>query len=189
MKNLLLKGVLLTCFLSGIARGETIAMPISGKGILSERAETVDAEGKKGLVAVFLSAKCPCSNSHVASLKELAKAHPDFAFVGIHANGDEGKETSQSYFRAASLRFPVLQDTGGKLAEKFRALKTPHAFLLSPAGEVLYKGGVSNSSEYANASEHFLEDAIKAVAEGKPVAKATGRTLGCVINRGGKDDW
>lgn len=171
------------------ARAENFEGKLAGKELLKEVPAEVSAAGKKGLVVVFLSARCPCSNSHVVALKELAKAYPDFSFVAVHANSDEPREETKAYFKAASLPFPVLQDTGGKLAARFRALKTPHAFLLSPSGELLYKGGVSDSRDFAKAKQKFLAAALSEVQAGKAVAQSEGRTLGCVITRGEKDDW
>lgn len=174
--------------LPAAARAEKISLPLAAKDLASGQAASLKS-GKKGLVLVFLSAHCPCSNSHVVALKGLAETYPDFSFAAVHANSDEGRAVSQAYFSAAALPFPVVQDTGAKLADRFGASKTPHAFLLSPAGEILYKGGVSDSSDYAHAKERFLADALAAVNAGKPAPKASARTLGCAIARGEKDDW
>jgi hypothetical protein len=192
MKNPWLKvllGIVVVSLAASTARAETTEPKVAGKDILKERAVELNAEGHKGLVVVFLSARCPCSNSHVVALKELAAAHPDFSFVGVHANSDEPKTETVEYFKKAALPFPVLQDTGGKLAARLRALKTPHAFLIAPSGEILYRGGVSDSRDYAKAKQKFLSAALAEVHDGKPVANPAGRTLGCVIARGDKDDW
>jgi peroxiredoxin len=140
--------------------------------------------GKLGTVVIFVSAVCPCSNSHVAELSALQKEYSDFSFVGVHSNSDESAETSAAYFKKLDLGFPIVQDTDQKIADAFKALKTPHAFVLNTKGEIIYKGGVSNSADFTRADEKFLRNALNDVQLGKAVGKPEGRTLGCLIARG-----
>lgn len=139
----------------------------------------------KGYVVVFVSAKCPCSNSHIAELKELASQFKEFQFFGVHSNIDETKEMTESYFKKADLPFPLVHDHKAALADELKAYKTPHAFVLSPDGEILYQGGVTNSSNAPKATEHFLKAALEDLKDGRKVKIANGRTLGCVISREG----
>ena len=155
---------------------------VHGQDLLSGQ-ETEVKSGTKGTALVFLSAKCPCSNSHVEILKSLAKDYPDFTFAAVHANADETSALSKKYFAEAKLPFPVIEDGGGKLANEFKALKTPHAFLLSPEGKVLYRGGVTNSNNGPGADKQYLRDALADVQAGRAVKTESGRTLGCVIAR------
>ncbi len=161
---------------------------ISGKDLLTEKTIEI-APGKKGTVIVFLSAKCPCSNSHVRIMKKLAADFNEITFVAVHSNADEGLALSRPYFKTADFPFPVIEDDKDKLADKFKALKTPHAFLISPAGKILYKGGVTSSTSGETADKHFLRDALSDVTAGRAVKVAEGRTLGCAISRGEKHVW
>lgn len=140
--------------------------------------------GKKGAVIVFLSALCPCSNSHIDELKSLANEYPDFSFVAVHSNADETKDISQDYFKKANLSFPVIQDKEFQIADQFKALKTPHAFVLTTTGSVVYKGGVSNSKDARKADRKFLREALSDLSQGKSVQTPEGRALGCAITRG-----
>ena len=132
---------------------------------------------------VFLSAKCPCSNSHIEEIKNLSKEYPKYQFIGIHSNADENFPESQSYFKSLDLPFPVIEDEHSKLAVEFKALKTPHAFLISKTGETLYKGGVSSSRDFSASDRKYLREALIDSKAGKKVSTPEGRTLGCVIER------
>lgn len=160
----------------------------SGKNAASGK-ETKIAAGPKGTVLVFLSAKCPCSNSHVGILKDLAARYKDFAFVGMHSNADEDRATTEAYFGKNDPGFPVLQDDGTKNADEFKALKTPHAFIIGADGSILYKGGVTNSHVGPSADKHYLADALADLAAGRAVKTPEGRALGCAISRGEKNVW
>lgn len=174
----------------GSSLAANLSAEISGLDVLSGKEVVLPAPSKKpkGTVAVFLSAKCPCSDSHIEDLKKLFRAYPDFRFVGIHANPDESLELSKSYFKKAQLPFPVLEDNKSRLANAFKALKTPHAFVLNPKGEILYQGGVTNSIHAKAADKHFLADALEDIQQGREVRTKNGRTLGCIIMREGEEN-
>jgi hypothetical protein len=141
------------------------------------------APGKSGTVVLFLSDKCPCSNSHLARIKALVKDFPSFAFVAVHANSNEPTPEAAAYFKQADLDMPVIQDQESKLADQFKALKTPHAFVLAANGDILYRGGVTNSANGDTADKQLLREALEDVNAGHAVRTPTSRTLGCVIAR------
>ncbi|UYL07777.1 redoxin family protein [Bdellovibrio sp. SKB1291214] len=138
---------------------------------------------KKGTVVIFMSAKCPCSASHESLLKDMSAQYKDFNFIAVHSNSDETSEVTKNHFAEASLPFPVIQDSKSRLANELGALKTPHAFVLSPAGEVLYQGGVTDSHVGPSAKKQFLKDALEDLQAGKTVRMKEGRALGCFIQR------
>jgi thioredoxin-related protein len=163
-----------------------IASPsLEGKDVVSEKTVQINP-GKRGLVAVFLSAKCPCSNSHIPVLQKLSKEFPEYRFVGIHSNSDETTDETKAYFQKAALDFPVLDDTQAKWADTWQALKTPHVFLFDREGKIIYKGGLTNSSNAEKAKQNFLRDALVAHQAGKNIDTSEGRTLGCIISRRNK---
>lgn len=162
---------------------------LKGLDVLTGKAVQTETKDKKGIVTVFLSAKCPCSNSHIQELTELAKVYPEFQFIGVHSNVDEDEKLTKAYFETTSLPFPVLQDENTKIADKLGAVKTPHAFVMDPEGKLLYKGGVSNSHDAIRADRKYLREALQNLKENKPVKTPEGRTLGCAISRGEKNVW
>ena len=158
-------------------------LPFSGVDVLSGQKVEVGSGVKKGTVVVFLSTDCPCSNSHIPELAQLAKDYPEFYFVGVHSNANETLETCKVYFKKANLPFPVIQDQESKLANQFKALKTPHAFVIIPSGDIVYQGGVSNRADFSHSDKRFLRDALQDIQDHKSVRTSQGRTLGCIIKR------
>lgn len=164
------------------------ALPIKWQAIdLSTQKKTIidlssNAE-KKADVFIFMSAKCPCSNSHVPIVKDLASKYPDFRFFAIHSNLDEDSKTTQEYFKKIALPFTVLLDQETQIADQFKAFKTPHAFIVNKKGEILYQGGVTNSSHGERADRIFLKDALEDIHNNRTIKTPEGRTLGCVIMR------
>lgn len=140
---------------------------------------------RNGLVLVFLSPKCPCSQSHEPYLTTIANDYSSmgFQFLGIHSNADELLTDVQAHFESAQLPFPILSDLKASLADRLGALSTPHAFIVSPEGEVIYRGGVTDSSRFSEATSFYLASAIEEVSKGKRPTRSQTRALGCVIRR------
>lgn len=140
-------------------------------------------QAKMGTVVIFLSSLCPCSQSHVEYIKDLAKEFPEFSFLGIHSNANESIEDSKSYFSHLSLTFPVIQDEKSYWANTLKALRTPHAFIIDKAGTTVYEGGVTGSSDPSRAKVFYLKTALKNYLAGSPIPQTKTRVLGCEIKR------
>jgi hypothetical protein len=143
-------------------------------------------------VWVFLSARCPCSNSHVQKLITTAKewgglrGSRHFEFVGVHSNQDESPEEGRKYFESLKLPFAVSRDVGARWADRLGALKTPHVFVESLSGKILYQGGIDDSHDGLATEKNYLRDALRELSQGIPVSREKSRSLGCVITRKAK---
>jgi hypothetical protein len=151
----------------------------------SVRVETAPSS-IKATVIVFLSAKCPCSASHEGTLKALSESYKGrgIQFIAVHSNADEDLALARAHFRSAGLPFPIIEDRDDQLADTFGALKTPHAFVLKQ-GEIVFEGGVDDSTVSSNAKKHFLQDALQSLVEGSLPEVKQARALGCRIKRKG----
>ena len=176
-------------FVFSNAHSLQIPSNLQGKSLINDEVVQLSSEKSKALVVVFLSAKCPCSNSHNSELQDLALKFPDFKFVAVHSNADEDKTLAHNYFKKVSFPFPVIRDEKAKLADHFKALKTPHAFLISSKNEILYQGGISNSKDCEKADRKYLREALTDVQQNQPIRTPEGRTLGCAISRGETNVW
>ncbi|WP_408096566.1 redoxin family protein [Peredibacter sp. HCB2-198] len=167
--------------------GAAIAKPLPAlNGPLIKSGENLSWKWEDAKIAtaiVFLSAVCPCSDGHIAYLKKLKEDYPQVDFIGVHSNTDEDAKSTLEYFTEKNLNFNVLQDDKAKIADLFGAYRTPHSFLVSKNGEILFKGGVTSSSVSAKADTFYLADAIKNVVNGEEVKVKQARTLGCQIGR------
>ena len=101
----------------------------------------------------------------------------------IHSNADENVEQAKHYFEMAKLDLPVLQDSDSKFANVFKAMKTPHGFIVNTNGQIVYRGGVTSSASAAPTDTQYLRNALEDLKQGRPVKVANGRTLGCAIRR------
>jgi alkyl hydroperoxide reductase subunit AhpC len=182
----LLSMALLSCIASTPKAQASVPQEIAGLDLVSKKSVSIPlTTSGKNTVLVFLSAVCPCSASHEPVLKKLSEefGSANFRFIGIHSNSDEDIWVAQEHFRKAGISFPVIQDAGAKLADAFGALKTPHVFVLGTKGDVLYQGGVDDSSDAARAKKPYLRDALASIQAGKAPSVRETRSLGCAIKR------
>lgn len=160
------------------------AKPISGTDLITGSAFSSESLPKnKGMVVVFLSAKCPCSQSHENSIEKLANEFKEFSFVGVHSNSDEAKDLAALHFKEAGFSFPIIEDSQSIIANEYGALKTPHAFIVGPKGECWYNGGVDETREASRAKKFYLKQALLDLKSGREPKEKTTRTLGCAIKR------
>lgn len=158
-------------------------LKMDGTNLVDLNRVSIEVPSKKPTLVVFLSSTCPCSMSHIPELKALSEEFSGVQMVGVNSNANESIESAHEYFKSVGLTFPVIKDTNFKLADYFKASKTPHAFLLDSNGKTLFQGGVSNSSKFPQAERRFLREALLDVKNGSTVRTPVARALGCAINR------
>lgn len=167
---------------------EVFAASNSFKGLDIKTSKKVEIDLKKpskGTVVVFLSARCPCSASHVSEVTALAKefSAKGFQFVAVHSNSIESEPKDRAYLRALDFKGAVLEDSNFEIADRFGALKTPHVFVVSPSGQIVYSGGVSDQSDFAKAKEKYLRQALNQIVKGVSVEPSKTLAMGCAIKR------
>ncbi|WP_127716082.1 redoxin domain-containing protein [Halobacteriovorax sp. HLS] len=141
----------------------------------------IDTAKNKTTVLIFISAQCPCSDSHIEEIKRLKKKYSNVKFYGVHSNYTESKSVAIEYFKSKKINFPIIHDSESSLAKKLGALKTPHAYILQAQGNIVYRGGVTNRSNALNATKFYLDSALLDIKENRMPRTPMRKTLGCYI--------
>lgn len=99
-----------------------------------------------------------------------------------YVTGPQAKELTAARKGAPAA---VLLDHGSVAARAYRAAVTPHMFVVSADGVLRYMGGIdsirSTRVEDVARAEPYLREAMIAVAEGRPVQRASTQAYGCTI--------
>jgi peroxiredoxin len=148
-----------------------------------------DYKDKKAVVVVFLGTECPVNNQYLPRLAELHKAYAakGVAFLGVNSNVQDTPTRIAAHVKANDIPFPVVKDSANVVADDFGARRTPEAFVLSPAGKVLYQGriddqfGIGFKRKEAGTKE--LSAALDEVLAGKAVSRPFTDAPGCLIAR------
>ncbi len=175
----MVKYIILFGLLSSVVKAEII----KGLDLRDNKKVEVRIDEEKPTVYYFLSAWCPCSQGTFTHLNKLQKDFPQFNFIGFHSSVVIPTEEAFKYFSKLKIDFPIIQDKEVIYADKFKAVKTPHVFVYSPEGEVLFQGGATNSKTFEKANKFFLKDALTALSKGETPKITNARALGCYIQR------
>lgn len=165
--------------------------PFAATDAVSGKAwQSADAmKDAKAAVVVFLGTECPVNNQYAGT---LAKLHAEYrpkgvTFVGVNSNSQDDAVEVAKHAKEYGLTFAVLKDADAKIADRFAAERTPEAFVLTPNGEVAYRGRIDD--QYGRGvkrtapTKRDLADALDAVLAGKAVATPNTEVIGCLISR------
>ncbi|MFC1493108.1 redoxin domain-containing protein [candidate division KSB1 bacterium] len=148
-------------------------------------------DGVNGAVLVFMSKNCPVSNAcderYVKLAEELKR--DGILFVGINSNTTENVDEISESAKKMNYNFPVLKDWNNVIADQFDAQFTPHAYLISKEGVLLYKGRIDdNHRKPENVKERTLSNVVNEYSRGEDLSYNETKSVGCTIKRVKKYD-
>jgi peroxiredoxin len=150
-----------------------------------------DFKGKR-VVLEWFNPECPfVKAAHgEGALKDLAARTTATGVVWLAINSGapgkqgHGAEVNKQAAATWSLTHPILLDETGAVGHAYGASNTPHLYLIDDKGVLVYRGALDNApmgeAEGGTRVAHF-EDALAAVAAGKPIAAAETRAWGCSV--------
>lgn len=173
-----------------LGTGEAIpSADVKLKNVDGREVALADVKGSKGTLVVFTCNECPYVKGWEQRITALGNAAVDkgIGVIAVNANdpGVSSGDTLEAMKKRAQdlgLKFPYAQDRGSALARAFGATRTPEAYLFDAQGKLVYQGTIDDNVKDAGAvKEHYLRDAIDAVAGGKSVPVKETKALGCSI--------
>jgi len=142
----------------------------------------------RAVAVVFLATQCPISNGVIPELKTLSTRYKPkgVEFYGAISDPAVNRAEAVKHRQEYHINFPVVFDGSLNLRRKLKPTHTPQVVVLSPAGEVLYSGRIDDRYSAVNrkrevATQHDLEDALKAIVAGKPVGVPRTQPVGCLL--------
>lgn len=79
----------------------------------------------------------------------------------------------------------IVLDPDGKIGKAYGAQTTPHLFIVDPAGQLVYKGGIDSIPSASKAdiarADNYVKLAFADLAAGRKVAHASTKPYGCSI--------
>ncbi|WP_276368247.1 thioredoxin family protein [Chryseolinea sp. H1M3-3] len=151
-----------------------------------------DYKSEKGVIVIFDCNTCPYSKAYNDRIIALDKKYSEqgFPVIAINANDAQispGDSYDEMVSRAKkkNYTFPYLIDESQTVARAFGASNTPHVFVLQRIEntfKVAYIGTIDDNSRDASAAKKkYVEDAVEALLNGKPVSTPNTKAIGCTI--------
>jgi peroxiredoxin len=170
---------------SGSAELDKPAPHFTLKGVDGKEYDLAGMKGKKAIVVMFISTRCPYSNAYNERMVQLFGDYnkKDVVFLGINANHTEATEEIREHAVKNEFAFPVLKDEGNVVADAYGAQFTPEIFLLDGKLNLRYHGRIDNSHKIKEVETHDLRDVLDTLLAGKEIAKKETKAFGCTIKR------
>lgn len=146
------------------------------------------------VVLEWFNPDCPFIVKHHQKNKTMNEAFAkvkdhDVVWLAINSNAEGkqgyGLERNQKAVQEYGIPFPVLMDPAGKVGLAYGAKTTPHMFIVTPDGKVVYSGAIDDNSSASTLGEtnHVLA-ALHDLMQGHAVQTAETKPYGCSVKYG-----
>jgi peroxiredoxin len=156
---------------------------------LSGRLHTMaDWANRPAIVLFMIATECPVSNGYAPEMSRLAGEFGPrgVLFWGIHTDPDLTPDRAASHAHEFALDFPILLDPEALVARQAGVRVTPEAIVLSPDGQVHYRGRIDDryapdGRQGPAAQSHELETALVAILAGESPVITQTKAFGCPL--------
>ncbi len=169
---------------------QDVPKPLSGIDLDGRLHRLGESESCRGIVLVFIGTQCPIANASLPKLNELATTcdKHNVEFFGVISNPSVTRVEAKAHSAEYGVKFPVLFDVTYELRARFAATHSPHAFVLSPAGDLLYGGAIDDQhpavgKRSLRARNDYLSNAIADVVAGRAVRLNETQPVGCLLEK------
>ena len=149
----------------------------------------------KTVVLEWFNPGCPyvvaahTKGSLVDLAQKQAKAGVVWLAVNSGAPGKQGYgvDVNRAAAKSWSMSYPILIDESGTVGKAYGATNTPHMFVVSKDGTLVYKGAIDNSPDAERGSPQggvlvdHVSVAVDDLGAGKPVRTAQTKAYGCGV--------
>ena len=157
--------------------------------VMGDKYRLPGAGESKAVVLLFVGYDCPISNSYAAEIVRLCKEFmpKKVEFCVVYADADISKANASKHAKEYGFCCPAILNPSMTLAQKVGATVKPEVAVLSPLGELLYRGRIDNryvdfGKRREQVTSHELRDAVEAIIAGNPIATPRTKALGCDID-------
>jgi len=148
-------------------------------------------EAGKVVVLEWFNPDCPFVRKHHEKNKTMATtyaayAEKDVVWLAINSGGagkqghglDRNRKAREDY----GIVYPVLLDEDGAVGQLYGAKTTPHMFVITKSGELVYAGAIDDNSSAGKLGEtNWVSTCLDAVLAGEPVETPTTKSYGCSV--------
>ena len=149
----------------------------------------------KFVVLEWSNRGCPYTQKHYNSgnMQRLQREWTGRGVIWLtvisSAPGEQGYVTASeenTYLKQVNAApTAVLLDPTGALGHLYDAKTTPHIFIISPQGTLIYNGAIDDrpttDAADVNGAKNYVSAALVEATSGKPVSSPTSRPYGCSV--------
>jgi peroxiredoxin len=168
-----------------MAEGGNTAGTLAWKDLSGHTYSATDLARTKATVFVFTSTECPVANRYAPRLDRFSReyAKKGVSVFLVNANVADNATTLSRWGKERKLIVPLVKDKGTKLADLLGVTMTPEAAVVTPDGNVVYRGRIDDNLDEAKITQRYLTDAVDDVLAGRSVRRSRVLPFGCAIFR------
>ena len=181
----ILRGTLVAAALLMVpaALAQDTALDLEGRAV-----NPLSRDDGKLVVLIFLRRDCPVSSRYAPVILQISKRYADTAnFFLVYPDKSDTPQQIRTYLSDYGYHLPALRDPAHALVRLSRVEITPEAAVFDRNHQLVYDGRIDDwfvdlTRTRPAATTHELQDAIRAVADKKPVTRSEVRGVGCYIS-------
>lgn len=153
-----------------------------------------DYEGQ-WVVLEWLNYECPYVGKHYNgdNMQALQEEYTSKGVVWLSivssAPGQQGHYSNEEMNARTEAhggnQTAILMDESGEVGHAYGAVTTPHMFVITPDGEIVYNGAIDDKPTASSASletaHNYVSEALDAAMAGEPVPTPTSQPYGCTV--------
>ncbi len=146
------------------------------------------ANASKIKIYYFIATTCPISQKYTQEINRLNKvyASKDIEMFLVFPTVKNNKKEVEAFCTTYQITIPYITDRNFALTKQLNAKITPEVFVVNENREILYHGAINNwyyalGKNRMHITEHYLEDAIKAILNKEKILKEYVAAIGCFI--------
>jgi len=148
-----------------------------------------EMKGTKGTLVVFTCNHCPWAKAWHTRIVEIGNrcAKQGIGAIAINPNdpaayAEDDYAGMQANAKRSHMAFPYVVDATSDVARAFGATHTPEAYLFDRDGRLVYHGAIDDNAKEPNrVKARYLEDAVRALRDGKEMSMRETKSIGCSI--------
>jgi len=174
---------------SELAAAESVAIADFALSDFRGKEHSLKTPAGKAYVVAFLGTECPLAKLYATRLNQLRAEFLEqgVVVVGVNSNSHDSITELAAFANRHKLSFPMLKDPGNKIADLFKAERTPEVFLLDAKLQLQYAGRIDDQYGVGYARDEpkvkDLRNAIVNLLAGKEIEPQRTEAVGCLIGR------
>ena len=138
------------------------------------------------VVLDWWSAACPASKRYDEWFNQMTEEYmkDGVQFLMIDSNAIYDDDEIKKVAKGRKVRFPILRDTGNKVADIYGALTTPQLFIVDKKGKLVYVGAIDDQTwNNPTPTKNYMTGVLDALVAGKAPPYTSTTPFGCTVKR------
>jgi len=146
--------------------------------------------GGKTVVLEWFNFECPFVKHHydnTNTMIDLAKKYKDqnVVWLAINSTNHTTPEANKAFAVKHKLPYPILDDRAGTVGRTYGAKTTPHLFVISPRGQIVYNGAIDNApmgkTQGGEKMVNYVDNVLAALVASKDIGVRETKSYGCSV--------